>query len=137
MRIGTIMNTYPVHYKYTKDHVWVDLCGDHGKVGVTDDAVSHLGDVVYVDLPRTGAWLQRGQPFGTIESTDAFLELYAPVAGEVVMVNTVLTKSPEAANADPHGCWFIVLKLGKTGECETLLDASQYAHLIETRESRC
>jgi glycine cleavage system H protein len=130
---GTTMITYPVDYRYTKDHSWVELAGDYSKVGVTFHAVSQVGDVVYVDLPQTGVRLKQGQLFGTIESTDAFLELYSPLSGEIVMVNTVLTKSPETANADPHGNWFIVLRHSETADSEALLDASQYTRLIETR----
>ena len=109
------------------------MAGDRGKVGVTYHAVSHLGDVVYVDLPQTGVHLKQGQPFGTIESTEAFLELYSPMSGEVLMVNTTLSKRPETANADPHGSWFIVLKFNETAESEGLLDACKYADLIERR----
>ena len=128
------MITYPVRFRYTTNHHWVDVSADHGAVGLTYHAVSQLGNVVYVDLPRTGVCLKQGQPFGTIESTDAFVELYSPISGEVVQVNTALAKRPEAVDADPHGSWLIVLKLGETAASETLLDASQYArHLIETR----
>ena len=129
------MITYPVDYRYTTDHVWVDLADDHCMVGVTYHAVSQFGDVVYVNLPRTGARLKQGQSFGTIESPDAILELYSPMSGEVVMVNRALSKRPEAANADPHGSWFIVLKLSESAESETLLDANQYAHLIKPRQA--
>ena len=79
---------YPAGFKYTKDHEWIELAGDRGKVGITDYAQQQLGDVVYVELPEVGAKLKQGQSFGTIESVKAVSELYAPVSGEVVEVNT-------------------------------------------------
>jgi glycine cleavage system H protein len=79
---------YPAGFKYTKDHEWIDLAGDRGKVGITDYAQQQLGDVVYVELPEIGAKLKQGQSFGTIESVKAVSELYSPVTGEVVEVNS-------------------------------------------------
>src|ERR1700757_1229031 len=102
---------YPANLKYTKDHEWIDLAGDHGKVGITDYAQQQLGEVVYVELPEVGTRLKAGQSFGTIESVKAVSELYAPVSGEVVEVNGPLRDKPEAVNSDPHGTWMIVLKI--------------------------
>ena len=75
---------YPAGFKFTKDHEWIELSGDRGKVGITDYAQRQLGDVVYIELPEIGARLKAGQSFGTIESVKAVSELYAPVSGEVV-----------------------------------------------------
>jgi glycine cleavage system H protein len=122
---------YPAGYKYTKDHEWVELSGDRAKVGITDYAQQQLGDVVYVDLPDVGARLKAGQSFGTIESVKAVSELYAPVSGEVVEVNTALKDKPEKINTDPHGNWMIVLKLANPGEASALLDAAQYEDLVK------
>jgi len=125
------MASYPDGYKYTKDHEWVSLSGDRGKVGITDYAQQQLGDVVYVELPEVGAKLKQGQSFGTIESVKAVSELYAPVSGEVVEVNTTLKDKPEAVNSDPHGAWMIVVRLTSAGETGGLLDASQYQDLVK------
>jgi glycine cleavage system H protein len=125
------MGSYPAAYKYTKDHEWVELAGDRGKIGITDYAQQQLGDVVYVELPEVGAKLKQGQSFGTIESVKAVSELYAPVSGEVVDVNTVLKDKPEVVNADPHGSWMIVVRLANTVEAGALLDASQYQDLVK------
>ncbi|OLC47685.1 MAG: glycine cleavage system protein H [Acidobacteria bacterium 13_1_40CM_65_14] len=125
------MASYPAGYKYTKDHEWVELSGDRGKVGITDYAQQQLGDVVYVELPEVGAKLRQGQSFGTIESVKAVSELYAPVSGEVVDVNTALKDKPEAVNADPHGSWMIAVRLTNAGESDALLDASQYQDLVK------
>jgi glycine cleavage system H protein len=122
---------YPAGFKYTKDHEWIDLDGDGGRVGITDYAQQQLGDVVYVELPEVGAKLKQGQSFGTIESVKAVSELYAPVSGKVVEVNGALKNKPELVNSDPHGSWMIVLKLADPGETGTLLDAAKYAELVK------
>jgi glycine cleavage system H protein len=125
------MASYPDGYKYTKDHEWVSLSGDRGKVGITDYAQQQLGDVVYVELPEVGATLKQGQSFGTIESVKAVSELYAPVSGEVVEVNTALKDKPEVVNSDPHGSWMIVVRLTSAAEAGALLDATQYQALVK------
>ena len=122
---------YPAHLKYTKDHEWIDLSGDRGKVGITDYAQQQLGEVVYVDLPEIGTRLRAGQSFGTIESVKAVSELYSPVAGEVVDVNHALKDKPETVNADPHGNWMIVIRLSNPGDAGSLLDARQYEELVK------
>ena len=122
---------YPNGLKYTKDHEWIELSGDRGKVGITDYAQQQLGDVVYVELPEVGAKLKQGQSFGTIESVKAVSELYAPVSGEVVEVNDALKGKPEQVNADPHASWLIVLKLQNAADTGALLDAAQYSDLVK------
>jgi glycine cleavage system H protein len=122
---------YPAGYKYTKDHEWIEVAGDRGKVGITDYAQKQLGDVVYVELPDVGTRLKAGQSFGTIESVKAVSELYAPVSGEVLEVNTMLKDKPEQVNADPHASWMIVLKLTDPSEAADLLDASQYDDVVK------
>ena len=122
---------YPAGFKYTKDHEWIELAGDRGKVGITDYAQAQLGDVVYVELPEIGAKLKQGQSFGTIESVKAVSELYSPVSGEVVDVNAPLKDKPETVNSNPHGTWMVVIKLTNPGEAGSLLDATQYQDLIK------
>ena len=122
---------YPAGLKYTKEHEWVELSGDRAKVGITDYAQQQLGDVVYIELPELGATLKRGDSFGTIESVKAVSELYAPLSGEVVEVNTALKSKPEAVNARPHESWMVVIKLASPGETSELLDATQYADLVK------
>jgi glycine cleavage system H protein len=123
--------TYPAGLRYTKDHEWLDVAADTGRVGITDYAQQQLGDVVYVELPEVGTTVSAGQSFGTIESVKAVSELYAPVSGEVVEVNTALKERPEAINSDPHGSWMVALKLSSPGEVDTLLDAAQYGELVK------
>src|SRR6266446_2087574 len=125
------MASYPTNLKYTKDHEWIALAGEKGKVGITDYAQAQLGDVVYVELPEVGAKLKQGQSFGTIESVKAVSELYSPVTGEVVEVNSALKDKPETVNANPHGSWMIVVKLAKPDEVGSLLDPAQYGELVK------
>ena len=122
--------TYPDNLKYTKDHEWIDLAGDRARIGITDYAQQQLGDVVFVELPEVGATLKQGQSFGNVESVKAVSELYAPVSGEVVEVNSTLKTKPETVNTDPHGTWMIALKLTSPAETQALLDAAQYAALL-------
>ncbi len=126
------MASYPAGFKYTKDHEWIEISGGRGKIGITDYAQQQLGDVVYIDLPEVGATLKAGQSFGTIESVKAVSELYSPVSGEVLEVNTGLKDKPEAVNVDPHASWMIVLKLTDSGQTSALLDATQYADLVSS-----
>ena len=121
---------YPAAFKYTKDHEWIEVEGDRGKIGITNYAQQQLGDVVYIDLPDVGTKLKQGQSFGTIESVKAVSELYAPVSGEVVEINRVLKDKPEAVNSDPHASWMIVLKLSVPTEVGTLLKSTDYENLL-------
>jgi glycine cleavage system H protein len=122
---------YPTDLKYTKDHEWVRVSGDQARVGITDYAQKQLGDVVYLELPEVGRTFNKGDVFGTIESVKAVSELYAPVAGEVVQVNTDLTQKPEFVNTDPHGSWMVVLRVSSAGEANELLDAAAYTDLTK------
>ena len=122
---------YPTGFKYTKDHEWIDLAGDRGKVGITDYAQQQLGDVVYVQLPDVGRQVEAGESFGSIESVKAVSELYSPVTGEIVEVNAALKDKPEAVNANPHTSWMVVIKLTNPSEAGALLDAAQYQDLVK------
>lgn len=122
---------YPADLKYTKDHEWVRVSGGQAHVGITDYAQKQLGDVVYLELPEVGRTIKKGDVFGTIESVKAVSELYAPVSGEVIEVNSALTEKPEAVNKDPHGSWMIVLKVASQDDTSDLLDAAKYTELTK------
>ena len=122
---------YPSGFKYTKDHEWIEIAGDRGKVGITDYAQQQLGDVVYVDLPEVGSKVRSGQSFGTIESVKAVSELYSPVSGEVLEVNAALKEKPEVVNTKPHETWMIVVRMANPSEASALLDAAQYQDLLK------
>jgi glycine cleavage system H protein len=124
---------YPEELRYSKDHEWVRVEGDKGRIGITDYAQNQLGDVVFLELPEVGRTLAQGDQFGTVESVKAVSELFSPVAGEVVEVNTDLTSKPELVNEDPHGkAWMIVVKLAEGASVDALLDARAYEALAES-----
>ena len=127
------MASYPAGYKYTKDHEWVELSGDRGKVGITDYAQQQLGDVVYVELPEIGTKLKQGQSFGTIEAVKAVSDLYSPVAGEIADVNVALEGDPAVVNRDPYGDgWMVKLRVSNPSELDALLSPTAYrSHIGE------
>ena len=119
--------------RYTKDHEWVRLEGDVATVGITDYAQSQLGDVVYVELPPTGKAVRQGDEAAVVESVKAASEVYAPVSGEVVEVNSALESAPQTVNESPTGeGWFLKLRVSDPGELDSLMDEDAYArHLQE------
>jgi len=125
---------YPKDYKYTKEHEWIQVKGNIALVGITDHAQEALGDIVHVDLPKTGAQLQQGNTFGVVESVKAVSELYAPASGKVTELNESLKDSPEKVNTDAHSAWMIKLELSNPGELNNLLSAEQYeAYIAEEK----
>lgn len=122
---------YPREYRYTNQHEWVRVDGDVATMGITDYAQHELGDVVFVELPKKGAKVTAGKSFGTVESVKAVSEIYAPVSGEVVEVNTDLQNTPEKINSDPHGAaWLIKVRLANPAELNSLMDATAYEKFI-------
>ena len=118
---------YPENYRYTKEHEWVLVEGDAATVGITDHAQHELGDIVYVDLPKTGARLAQGQSLGSVESVKAVSDVYSPVTGEVAAVNQALADAPEMLNSDPHGTgWLVKLRMSAPAEAEGLMSAADY-----------
>jgi glycine cleavage system H protein len=124
---------YPEDLRYSKDHEWIRVEGDRGRVGITHYAQEQLGDVVFLELPEVGRKLKEHEVFGSVESVKAVSELFSPVAGEVVEVNAELVKKPELVNSDPHGAaWMIVVKLADPAAAGALMDAKAYAALVES-----
>jgi glycine cleavage system H protein len=124
---------YPDDLRYTKDHEWVRLEGDRGKVGITHYAQKQLGDVVYLELPEVGRTLKSEETFGTVESVKAVSELLSPVAGEVVEVNAALVQAPEKINSDPYGgAWMISIRLADPAAVKALMDAAAYKAFVES-----
>jgi glycine cleavage system H protein len=122
---------YPTDFKYTKDHEWVREADGEALVGITDFAQHQLGDVVYVELPEVGRTLKQGEVFGTIESVKAVSELFSPLSGEVIAVNTELGAHPEQVNSKPHEAWMIRLRPSTAAESASLLDAPAYEQLVK------
>ena len=122
---------YPDNFRYTKEHEWVRAEGDTATIGITDHAQKELGDIVYVDLPKTGAMAERGKPIGPVESVKAVSDVYSPVSGEVLEVNELLATSPEKLNEDPHGAaWLVKIRMSKPVEIEQLMSALDYENYI-------
>ncbi len=121
---------YPTEYRYTKDHEWISVSGSRGRVGITDYAQKQLGDVVFVELPDVGRSVTQGQSCGTIESVKAVSELYSPVSGKVLEINSGVTSKPEIVNKDPHGSWLMVIELANPGEMDALMTSEQYAQMV-------
>jgi glycine cleavage system H protein len=119
----------PEDLLYTKSHEWVRIEGDTTTIGITDHAQDELGDVVFVELPDEGATFDAGESFGTVESVKAVSDLYAPVGGEVVEVNSTLEDAPENINEDPYGEGWIV-KL-RTADEPDLLSPEEYEKVVE------
>ena len=125
----------PTGLKYTKDHELARKAGAVVVVGVTAHAQEALGDVVYVELPKIGAPVTAGKPFGVIESTKAVSELFAPVSGKVVKVNDPLLDSPEFINEEPYDeGWLIQLELADEAELGSLMSAQAYAEFLKETE---
>ncbi len=122
--------TYPKDYKYTKEHEWIHANGDIATVGITDHAQEALGDIVFVELPKTGAQLQAGKSFGSVESVKAVSELYAPASGKVTEVNEALNQSPENINKDAHSAWMVKMELANPTELNGLLSAEDYEKYV-------
>ena len=123
---------YPANLKYTKDHEWIDLSGDTGKVGITDYAQQALGDVVYVSVPAAGTRVTAGEPCGEVESTKSVSDIYSPVDGEVAEVNGDLDDDPALVNSDPYGAgWLMRIQLDDPDSDAGLLTADEYAGLTK------
>ena len=121
----------PTDLQFTEDHEWVRVDGDLIVVGITDYAQQQLGDVVYVDLPAPGAEVDKGQPFGEVESTKSVSDLFAPASGVVDSRNDALDERPELVNSDPYGeGWLVSIRVADASELDALLDATGYEQLL-------
>ncbi len=127
------MSTIPEDLKYTDTHEWLEDQGDGSyRVGITDHAQEQLGDLVFVELPEIGSIYAAGAECAVVESVKSASDLYCPVDGEIVEVNTELEDSPEVVNTDPYGGgWIYRLKPTDPGSVNELLDADDYAEIIE------
>ncbi len=124
--------TNPEGLKYTREHEWIKAEGEKGRVGITHYAQDQLGDVVFVELPKKGRQLRQMEAFGVVESVKAVSDLYCPVSGEVVEVNSALEQKPELINQDPYGQgWMIVVKVRNAKELDALMTAQQYTTYLE------
>ncbi|NOY76535.1 MAG: glycine cleavage system protein GcvH [Calditrichaeota bacterium] len=122
----------PEDLLYTEEHEWVYVEGDTAIIGITDYAQGELGDVVFVELPQIGEHIQQMEPFGSIEAVKTVSDIFAPVSGEVIEVNSNLEENPQLINQDPYGeGWIIKIKMSDPKETEGLLTADEYQSMIE------
>ena len=118
--------------KFTDDHEWLKIEGDVATVGITSHATEQLGDIVFIELPEVGRTVGASESFGEVESTKSVSDVYAPLAGTVVEVNTNLDEAPETLNEDPYGDgWICVIELAEGAGLEGLMDAAAYVELTE------
>ncbi|MDB5458043.1 MAG: gcvH [Caulobacter sp.] len=119
--------------RFTKDHEWVALVGDVATVGITAYAADQLGDVVFVEVPAVGKTVKQGDGFAVVESVKAASDVYAPIGGEVVEANAVLTDAPETVNTAPEaGGWFARIKVADPAQVEALMDRDAYEAFLST-----
>lgn len=117
--------------KFSKDHEWVKTEGNINTIGITDFAQSELGDIVFVELPEVGDEITAGQPFGSVESVKTVSELYAPISGKVVEVNSELEDSPELVNESAQeGAWMVKVEASNEDEFNELMDQAQYDEMV-------
>jgi glycine cleavage system H protein len=123
--------TVPNELKYTREHEWIRVEGEEAVIGVTEFAQEELGDVVFLEIETMGETLSRGDTFGTIEAVKTVSDLYMPVDGEVLEVNTALEDTPELVNSQPFGDgWMIRIKMVDPSQLDDLLSAGEYQDLI-------
>lgn len=121
---------FPENLKYTKEHEWISIEGDIATVGVTDFAQGELGDIVFVEIETEGETLAKDEVFGTIEAVKTVSDLFMPLSGEIIEINTNLEDAPESVNEHPYDSgWMVKIKLSDTSELEGLMDVESYKAL--------
>tara|TARA_Y100001954_G_C15701737_1_gene548179 strand:- start:507 stop:884 length:378 start_codon:yes stop_codon:yes gene_type:complete len=122
---------FPKDLKYSKDHEWLKVDGDIGYIGITEFAQRELGDIVFVDVDTEGEKLEKEEVFGSIEAVKTVSDLFMPIAGEVIEINSKLEENPELVNSDPYGDgWIVKIKINLVSESEELLSNLEYEKLI-------
>ena len=120
----------PADLKYTKDHEWIKIDGKNATIGITDFAQGELGDIVYVDISTVGQDVAQHEVFGTVEAVKTVSDLFMPISGKVLEVNTELDGSPEKVNEDPYGSWMIKMEIADASQVAELLSPDAYKELI-------
>lgn len=120
----------PQELRYSKEHEWVKVEDGKATIGITHFAQAELGDIVFVELPQVGDELKKNEPFGSVESVKTVSELYAPVSGKVIEVNSELEDSPEFVNESPYEkAWMVVIEAPSEDEMNELMDADKYKEM--------
>ncbi|MFC9281642.1 glycine cleavage system protein GcvH [Streptomyces collinus] len=124
------MSNIPADLKYTDEHEWVRAEADGSlTVGITDHAQNNLGDIVFFELPKVGRQVRAGDAVGVVESVKAASDIYSPVSGEIIAVNTDASDAPEDVNSDPYDTWLFKIKPAAGATTDQLMDAAAYAAL--------
>jgi glycine cleavage system H protein len=122
---------YPSNLKYTKEHEWILVEGDKAKIGITDFAQKELGDIVFLDITSIGKEVKQNDIFGSIEAVKTVSDLFMPVTGSVLSVNSNLDSDPQLVNSDPYGeGWMVEISRSNLSEVEGLLSADQYQEIV-------
>ena len=122
----------PANLLFTKDHEWIKIEGSEALVGITDYAQTELGEIVFVELPAVGDAISMESTFGTVEAVKAVSDLFMPVSGEVLKINSLLEDKPELINEEPYGeGWMIRIRLSNPAEIDALLSPEAYSKLIQ------
>ncbi|MCE2675181.1 MAG: glycine cleavage system protein GcvH [Sediminibacterium sp.] len=122
---------FPADLRYTKDHEWIKLEGNTATIGITDFAQGELGDIVYIDINTVGKMLSAEAVFGTVEAVKTVSDLFLPVSGTILEVNSALTAQPELVNTDPYGAgWMVKVTVVNIADVEALLTSEAYSQLV-------
>jgi glycine cleavage system H protein len=122
---------FPSELKYTKDHEWIKVEGSEATIGITDFAQRELGDIVYIDINTVGQKVEENNVFGTVEAVKTVSDLFMPVTGNVLEINSKLDSAPELVNQDPYGDgWMVKISIDSVLDVDQLLSAEQYKELI-------
>ncbi|ABC39536.1 glycine cleavage system protein GcvH [Burkholderia thailandensis] len=125
------MSNVPAELKYTDEHEWIRTEADGTlTIGITDHAQTTLGDIVFLELPKVGSQVKAGDAVGVVESVKAASDIYSPVTGEVIAINTDVADAPEEVNGDAYGAWLFKIKLAAGASTDSLLDAAAYEKLV-------
>jgi len=125
---------FPEKLLYTKDHEWISVTGEKGHIGISDYAQTHLGDIVYIELPEMDMEAAQGEAIGVIESVKAVASFLCPAGGTIVEVNEELEESPELLNQDPYDNWIAVIELSDQKNLDKLMNAQTYAEYCQNLE---
>ncbi len=122
---------FPADLRYTKDHEWIKLEGNTATIGITDFAQGELGDIVYIDINTVGKMLSAEAVFGTVEAVKTVSDLFLPVSGTILEVNSALTAQPELVNTDPYGAgWMVKVTVVNVADVASLLTSEAYSQLV-------
>lgn len=122
---------FPANLKYTKEHEWILVEGNKAKIGITDFAQKELGDIVYLDINTQGKKVAQNEIFGTIEAVKTVSDLYMPVTGTILGINSALEADPQLVNSDPYGAgWMVEIELANESEIAGLLSADDYSAIV-------